>query len=722
MEVIFEFIIRTSIGITAVFLMYWLLLRKLTYFRLNRYFLITGLLGAILIAAFPMSYEVLIPAVQPITYVDIATDSIVDTDIQVTEMVAENNFSLTYFVLLVYLVGIIAFSLRLVLQCKTPVRIIRKTAPEKVKGCLLYKDSTYPLPFSFFDRIIIHPKYFKQKGLDDILTHEKVHIQERHWIDLLIVQLLTIFFWFNPFIWLLERAMKQNHEYLADKGVLTRGQSPVRYQAILINQLMGMQVIGLANNLNFALGPTRLKMMTQERTPKRKLYRFALGLPLLAILLVAFAQPEYKVEKQQETTTVKASTSERKITLSDGTKVTLTPNSKLEYPEKFDNKERVVRLDGEAYFDVSKSEKEFKVVNPAGNVIATSSAEKAKGKVIIRDNSKTYIYSDKVVEYSTRKDGEEVVRVVNGDVKPGKGDDFHVENLTSIRVFQQGDYDKQTDILLENKKNGSKVEVFGENTKIQSLGSQTKRPLTKEDKANLLRSARGKMTVHGNARVRVNKKTVIRGMVVDSKGNPLKGASVILTGTTKGAVTDADGKWKIEIDPGNVFAFTASYVGYKTVSNQLEINQKEEDMNYIIKLKKSAIKLDNKSLYLTGTIPPPPPPKAPSGEKADFVIVEDIPHYKQGMHGLNKYLKSYIQKNKEELFFEGITLKGKGAVGFTISKTGNVENIKVIQPSDKHAANAIVKMLKHMEQWKPGMQHGQAVPVDYIMEIDFDEL
>ncbi len=97
-----------------------------------------------------------------------------------------------------------------------------------------------------------------------------------------------------------EHAIKQNHEYLADEGVLTRGHSPVRYQALLINQLMRMQVVGLTNNLNFALGPTRLKMMTKQKTPKRKLARLIWGLPVIAILLAAFAKPEYQYLKEQQ--------------------------------------------------------------------------------------------------------------------------------------------------------------------------------------------------------------------------------------------------------------------------------------------------------------------------------------------------------------------------------------------------------------------------------------
>lgn len=52
---------------------------------------------------------------------------------------------------------------------------------------------------------------------------------------------------------------------------------------------------------------------------------------------------------------------EYNLTLSDGTKIWLNSNSKLKYPTKFSGKERLVELEGEAYFDVSKN-KDFPFV------------------------------------------------------------------------------------------------------------------------------------------------------------------------------------------------------------------------------------------------------------------------------------------------------------------------------------------------------------------------
>jgi hypothetical protein len=112
--------------------------------------------------------------------------------------------------------------------------------------------------------------------------------------------MLTVFFWFNPFVWLFERSIKQNHEYLADEGVLAQGLSVGKYQAILINQLMGMQIIGITNNLNYSINAKRMKMMTKIKTSKMAVLKMIWALPIIALLLLAFAKPSNEVKYEQD--------------------------------------------------------------------------------------------------------------------------------------------------------------------------------------------------------------------------------------------------------------------------------------------------------------------------------------------------------------------------------------------------------------------------------------
>jgi hypothetical protein len=81
------------------------------------------------------------------------------------------------------------------------------------------------LPFSFFHWIVYNPKLHSKEALEMILEHEKIHVLEKHSLDILIIQIYLIFQWFNPFVWLYQREMALNLEYLTDRKTLTQIES-----------------------------------------------------------------------------------------------------------------------------------------------------------------------------------------------------------------------------------------------------------------------------------------------------------------------------------------------------------------------------------------------------------------------------------------------------------------------------------------------------------------
>jgi len=219
-------------------------------------------------------------------------------------------------IFIIYLTGTAIFLLRLLIQTFILIHLIIKNRIKYFNGLHIVENEKYGLSFSFFNIIFINPKFHTQKGLPEILAHEKVHIRGFHWVDLLFIELLTVIFWFNPFIWFFEHSIKQNHEYLADEGVLRQGHNVGRYQAILLNQLMGMQIIGLTNNLNFALNTNRLKMMTKKKTSAIKRIKIMWALPVIAIMLYAFAEPEYTtIDIQSENSALTLQKSKKEFTI-----------------------------------------------------------------------------------------------------------------------------------------------------------------------------------------------------------------------------------------------------------------------------------------------------------------------------------------------------------------------------------------------------------------------
>jgi hypothetical protein len=292
MENLPVYLLKASAGIAVFYIVYWFFLQKETFFAANRFFLLGGLVLATLLPMVPVHYAASLSGNQ-LPVLNILNNNQPSGQAEVQSAITSETFSWGRAVLFVYFTGVAIFFMRLLVQTLAILRLIFKFRIRKEGTTRIVENDRYGLPFSFFNLVFINPKFHTRADLPEILAHEQVHIRELHWADLVITELLTVIFWFNPFVWMVEHAIKQNHEYLADSGVIARGHSLGRYQALLVNQLMGMQIVGVTNNLNFALNKKRFNMMTKTKTPKIKAVKFAWFMPALAALLVAFAEPDY---------------------------------------------------------------------------------------------------------------------------------------------------------------------------------------------------------------------------------------------------------------------------------------------------------------------------------------------------------------------------------------------------------------------------------------------
>jgi len=290
MNAIIDFLIRASISLSVLYLVYWFFLRKVTLFRVIRYYLIFSLIMSVTLPFIRIRYEVGIPVngfmepgsgVWGQTGFMGALDGVTPTGI------------IGIVVVFIYVLGATFFLTRLIWQVTILLTSIRKNGFYVKEQVKVVENSKYNVPFSFFHFVFINPQYISTDELDNIIAHESVHIHEHHWFDLLILELISIVFWFNPFVWLIDRSIKQNHEYLADEGVIAQGYSIGRYHSILLNQLLGMEVLRLTNHLNYSLNAKRLKMTKQKKTPKLRVLNLIWTIPVFALLLVAFAKPVY---------------------------------------------------------------------------------------------------------------------------------------------------------------------------------------------------------------------------------------------------------------------------------------------------------------------------------------------------------------------------------------------------------------------------------------------
>jgi len=160
-------------------------------------------------------------------------------------------------------------------------------------GKVVYTGKRHPV-FSFLNYIFIDSETESSQELEVILEHERVHIVQLHSIDLLLLEVLAIVQWFNPMVWLYLKSIKQNHEYLADQGVIKNGFPVDTYQYVLLNNYSALQ-LGIANSFNHSLTFKRLIMMKKSNSGRISVFKLLIMIPitLATVYLVSCSKDSY---------------------------------------------------------------------------------------------------------------------------------------------------------------------------------------------------------------------------------------------------------------------------------------------------------------------------------------------------------------------------------------------------------------------------------------------
>ena len=209
-------------------------------------------------------------------------------------------FVISEWIKYIYIAGIIALSIRLIIQSISLYLVIRKTPETKINGirikCLKDKSG----PFSFFNWIFLNPDTVKEEEMSEILTHEMAHVRQKHSIDVIISELVNICCWINPFAWLMKREVRLNLEFLADRKVMDAGFATKSYQYHLLG-LTYNRKYGLSNNFNFSHLKQRIIMMNKKKTNGTGHIKYALfAIPAFALLLAGNISCSSEASKKDE--------------------------------------------------------------------------------------------------------------------------------------------------------------------------------------------------------------------------------------------------------------------------------------------------------------------------------------------------------------------------------------------------------------------------------------
>lgn len=188
-----------------------------------------------------------------------------------------------------YLVGAFIFLSRFVHQLFKLIRLINcSNRIRKGKFTFVLGDN-FNLPFSFFHWIFISADSDISNEESAIILHEKVHGYQWHSLDLLLMEIFTIAFWFNPFVFLLKRSLKTTHEYIADQVVISNNVSTQDYLNILTSGTEKACLSGITNHFKYLTIKNRIEMITKNKTYKLKKLGYLIFMPLLAFLIFAFS-------------------------------------------------------------------------------------------------------------------------------------------------------------------------------------------------------------------------------------------------------------------------------------------------------------------------------------------------------------------------------------------------------------------------------------------------
>jgi len=274
------YLIESGVCLALFYVVYWAFLKKETFFAINRFFLILSI---------PISFFIpliAIPSPFPGSY------SIENTYALNQSPIIQMSYpQITDIVWLIYLIGAGIFLLHFIYRLTQISLLIKRYGFQKygrVKIVFIDRNSA---PFSFFNFIFIDKSKVSDHDLKRILEHELVHINQHHSLDLILLELLAIFQWFNPFVWPYKKSLKETHEYLADNAVIARGCSKAKYQMLIFEQHVGVKLFEFANNFNHSQIKRRLTMMEKIKSAGRAKLKLLLILPVIALLVLAFSEP-----------------------------------------------------------------------------------------------------------------------------------------------------------------------------------------------------------------------------------------------------------------------------------------------------------------------------------------------------------------------------------------------------------------------------------------------
>lgn len=290
-----QYFLMSGIGLLLFWLYYFMFLRGKTFFAMNRWYLIGALVlsTSIPFVSLFITAEQLPAAISQVTALSESSSlNLTDMSREWGEMSSSINVWTTV-IPAVYGAVALLLLVRLMWGVRSAFLMVKQSEKLVIHGQDVYANDKVKEPISLFNKIYI-PAQWKDNVPYEIIIHEREHINKKHFIDLVLIELSIIVFWFNPIIYQLKKAIRINLEYLADRQVILQGGNLLAYQSLLVTQsLESSNKYPITTNFAAPL-KNRISMMNKTKTRNGRRLVIIGALPLAAGLLAMNTRPEVK--------------------------------------------------------------------------------------------------------------------------------------------------------------------------------------------------------------------------------------------------------------------------------------------------------------------------------------------------------------------------------------------------------------------------------------------
>jgi len=261
-----QYLLLVNVYLILFYGFYALLLRKETFFQLNRVYLVCAAALSFFIPVIQADWVQNLFITQEIKY------TVYGSPILISQLapVKESPINIGQILAIIYIAGVVVLFGRLIWQLIALNRIIKK--------------DSHDTAYSFFNKINL-PDDVKDNNI--IALHEQVHAKQFHSVDVFVIEAVMILNWFNPIVYFYRRAIKHIHEFIADDHTTKQAADKAEYAMLLLTQTFHAPSHSLVNSFfNHSLLKQRIIMLQKDKSQRIKLIKYGLSAPLFMLMLI----------------------------------------------------------------------------------------------------------------------------------------------------------------------------------------------------------------------------------------------------------------------------------------------------------------------------------------------------------------------------------------------------------------------------------------------------